>query len=65
MNRLEVNAVVQQLKSEEYIPSDYELATPVADLIAHVYDVCVRHNISEKKIKKEINSLIYEKVINK
>ena len=65
MNRLEVNAVVQQLKSDDYISSDYELATSVADLIAHVYEVCVRHNISEKKIKKEINSLINEKVINK
>ena len=65
MNRLEVNAVVQQLKSGGYIPSDYELATSVADLIAHIYDVCVRNNISEKKIKKEINSLIYKKVINK
>lgn len=65
MNRLEVNAVVRQLKSREYIPSDYELATSVADLIAHIYDVCVRHNISEKKIKKEINSIIYERVISK
>ena len=52
MNRLEVNAVVRQLKSREYIPSDYELATSVADLIAHIYDVCVRHNISEKKNKE-------------
>ena len=61
MNRLEVNATLALLQRIGLLPADFAGSPHDADVIAHVYDVCVRNGVSVKAIGRELEALLRER----
>ena len=62
MNRLEVNATINLLRSRGLLPADYAAPVAVDDLIAHVYDACARNGVGAGALRREVESLRRERV---
>jgi hypothetical protein len=61
MNRLEVNATLLLLQRMGLIPTGFAGSPHDADIIAHVYDVCVRNGVSSTAIGRELEALLRER----
>ena len=62
MNRLEVNATINLLRSRGLLPADYSAPFQVDDLIAHVYDACARNGVGAVALRREVEALLRERV---
>ena len=62
MNRLEVNATINLLRSRGLLPVDYAASVQVDDLIAHVYDACARNGVGARALRREVAALVREQV---
>ena len=62
MNRLEVNATINLLRSRGLLPADYAASVQVDDLIAHVYDACARNGVGAGALRREVEALLRERV---
>ena len=62
MNRLEVNATINLLRSRGLLPADYAASVQVDDLIAHVYDACARNGVGAVALRREVEALLRERV---
>ena len=62
MNRLEVNATINLLRSRGLLPADYSAPVQVDDLIAHVYDACARNGVGAGALRREVEALLRERV---
>ena len=61
MNRLEVNATINLLRSRGLLPADYAAPVQVDDLIAHVYDACARNGVAAGALRREVEALLRER----
>ena len=61
MNRLEVNATINLLRTRGLLPADYAAPVQVDDLIAHVYDACARNGVGANALRREVEALLRER----
>lgn len=61
VNRLEVNATINLLRSRGLLPQDYAASVEVDDLIAHVYDACARNGVGATALRREVEALLRER----
>ena len=50
------------MKEQKLLPNNYMAAVEVDNLIAHVYDVCVRNGVALATIRREITALLLDLV---
>ena len=57
MNRLEINATIQILMKRDMLGPDYRRDACKDEIIARIYELCLRYGVPEHEIRREIEAI--------